>query len=108
MDPPRASRNAVAARVPGDQDERMVPLTGVYADLLPKLQAVATRLWRPTTWQHAGQLAWNSAFVDVPTPAAAWADAAFGWLESPGCLELAVDPPSPGSSTMSSTGRSPT
>jgi len=70
----------------------MVPLTGVYADLLPKLQAVATRLWRPSTWQHAGQLAWSSAFVDVPTPAAAWDDAAFGWLESPDWLELAVDP----------------
>jgi GNAT superfamily N-acetyltransferase len=73
----------------------MVPLAGVYADLLPQLQAVATRLWRPTTWQHAGQLAWNGAFADTPTPAAVWDGAAFGWLESPDSLELAVDPAQP-------------
>jgi len=70
----------------------MVPLTGAYADLLPRLQAVATRLWRPTTWQHAGQLAWSGAFADVQTPAAVWDGAAFGWLETPDSLELAVDP----------------
>jgi len=73
----------------------VVPLTGTYADLLPRLQAVATRLWRPTTWQHAGQLAWSSAFADVPTPAAAWDGGAFGWLEAPDWLELAVDPAQP-------------
>jgi predicted N-acetyltransferase YhbS len=53
---------------------------------------VASRLWTPSTWQHAGQLAWSSVFADPDSPAAVWDDAAFGWLEAADWLEIAVDP----------------
>lgn len=68
---------------------------GTFDVLLPELQAVASRLWTPTTWQHPGQLAWSSIFADPSSLVSVWDDAAFGWLEAPDWLEVAVDPACP-------------
>ncbi|MBA3782739.1 MAG: GCN5 family acetyltransferase [Nocardioides sp.] len=66
---------------------------GTLVDLLPDVQALATRLWTPESWAHAGQLAWSSAFTDPDSAAAIWSD---GGVDVAACLldgpELVVDP----------------
>jgi GNAT superfamily N-acetyltransferase len=73
-------------------------------DALPRLQALASRLWSPEARQHPGQLAWSVAYAEPEAldhgPAAIvrsadGSDVGWAWQEDPGWVELCVDPESP-------------
>jgi ribosomal protein S18 acetylase RimI-like enzyme len=75
-------------------------------DDLRAMQALASRLWSPTSRFHPGQLAWSRYHRPVDPDAldegeaiALWTDGAevvgFGWAEAPDWLELQVDPARP-------------
>lgn len=70
----------------------MSVVNGRFADFLPELQAIASRSWSPTSWQHAGQLAWSAIFVDPDSPVVIFDGEAFGWFDAPESLEIGGNP----------------
>lgn len=73
---------------------------------LRAMQALASRLWTPTSRFHPGQLAWNRYHrpvdpdvLDDGESVALWTEdgevLGFGWAEAPDWLELQVDPTRP-------------
>lgn len=77
------------------------PYTGSHD--LRAMQSLAQRLWSPGSHWHVGDLAWGRrqhAGREAEWPTALWRDRggtvrAWGWAESPGHLELLVDPAAP-------------
>ena len=58
---------------------------------LPRMQALASRLWSPEARHHPGQLAWSAAYGEpeaLGLGPAFLLDDAWAWLESPGWLEV--------------------
>ncbi len=70
------------------------------AEGLPRMQALASRLWSRESRQHPGQLAWSVGYAvpeeldhgPVALASVGDLDVAWAWQESPGWLELCVDP----------------
>ena len=73
------------------------------AEGLPRMQALATRLWSRESRHHPGQLAWSVGYAvpeeldhgPVALASVADRDVAWAWQESPGWLEVCVDPEHP-------------
>jgi len=72
-------------------------------EALPRMQALASRLWSPDARQHPGQLAWSVAYAlpedldhgPVAIASTDGMDTAWAWQETPGWVELCVDPDHP-------------
>jgi len=67
-------------------------IEGRFVDVLPALQAVAARASTPLTFEHPGQLAWSSIYPGRESPAVAFGEEAYGFLESPHWLEVGGSP----------------
>lgn len=73
------------------------------AEALPRMQALASRLWTADVRQHPGQLAWSAAYAlpeeldhgPVAIASVDDLDTAWAWQEAPGWLEICVDPDRP-------------
>jgi len=73
------------------------------AEGLPRMQALASRLWSPAARQHPGQLAWSVAYAlpeeldhgPVAIASSAGDDVAWVWQEGPDWIELCLDPAHP-------------
>jgi hypothetical protein len=63
-----------------------------YIDLLPELQAVAARYAGPMSYDHPGQLAWESVFEGREAPAVIVGGDAYGILEAPHWLQAGGSP----------------
>jgi hypothetical protein len=66
-------------------------IEGRFIDLLPQVQAVAARVCTPLTDEHPGQLAWSSIYEGREAPAIVLDGEAYGFLETPGFLEVGGD-----------------
>ena len=72
-------------------------------EALPRMQALASRLWSPESRHHPGQLAWSAAYAvpeeldhgPVALVAVDGVDAGWAWQEEPGWVELCLDPAQP-------------
>ncbi|GAA2113683.1 GNAT family N-acetyltransferase [Nocardioides bigeumensis] len=75
------------------------------AEGLPRMQALASRLWRPKSRHHPGQLAWSTAYAvpeeldhgPVAFVIADGVDIGWAWQEEPGWVELCLDADHPDS-----------
>lgn len=60
-------------------------------DVLPRMQALASRLWSPASRHHPGQLAWSAAYGEpevLDLGPVFLGDTAWAWLESRDWLEV--------------------
>jgi ribosomal protein S18 acetylase RimI-like enzyme len=59
------------------------------------MQAIASRLWGPTSSWHPGGMAWQLATEQSPGVMRVWDGAAWGWMYQPDVLLLQVDAAAP-------------
>ena len=66
-----------------------------YRRRVNEMQAIASRLWGPTSWWHPGGMAWQLATEQAPGIAHTWGEAAWAWMYQPDVLMLQVDAAAP-------------